>query len=171
MNECKKLSVKSKNPSAKSKKPMTAHLQESRFDQSLFYSLQSGAKVSKTSSKKFDFLKHLEKMNSWFLVRRYPDDLNGSEMKKFKLTSKNRNAKRYKSLKAVAFVTTSYPTLKSMNKVILKVLDLLYMDKEIQISSFRTARKLSSYLLRVKLYPTERTVGSYILFLIGIKFS
>ena len=110
-------------------------------------------------------------MNSWFLVRRYPDDLNGSEMKKFKLTSKNRNAKRYKSLKAVAFVMTSYPTLKSMNKVILKVLDLLYMDKEIQISSFRTARKLSSYLLRVKLYPTERTVGSYILFLIEIKFS
>ena len=110
-------------------------------------------------------------MNSWFLVRRYPDDLNGSEMKKFKLTSKNRNAKRHKSLKAVASVVTSYPTLKSMNKVILKVLGLLYMDKEIQISSFRTTRKLSSYLLRVKLYPTERTVGSYILFLIGIKFS
>ena len=171
MNECKKLSVKSKNPSAKSKKPMTAHLQESRFDQSLFYSLQSGTKVSRTCSKKSDFLKHLEKMNSWFLVRRYPDDLNGSEMKKFKLTSKNRHAKRYKSLKAVAFVMTSYPTLKSMNKVILKVLGLLYMDKEIQISSFRTTRKLSSYLLRVKLYPTERTVGSYILLLIGIKFS
>ena len=27
--------------------------------------------------------------------------------------------------------------------------------------SFRSARKLSSYLVRAKLYPTERTVGSY----------
>ena len=27
------------------------------------------------------------------------------------------------------------------------------------IISFRSARKLSSYLVRAKLYPTERTVG------------
>ena len=27
--------------------------------------------------------------------------------------------------------------------------------------SFRSARKLSSYLVRAKLYPTERAVGSY----------
>ena len=27
--------------------------------------------------------------------------------------------------------------------------------------SFRSARKLSSYLVRAKLYPTERIVGSY----------
>ena len=27
--------------------------------------------------------------------------------------------------------------------------------------SFRSSRKLSSYLVRDKLYPTERTVGSY----------
>ena len=100
-------------------------------------------------------------MNSWFLVRRYPDDLNGSEMKKFKLTSKNRNAKRYKSLKAVASVMTSYPKLTSMNKVILRFLGLLYMAKEIQISSFQTTRKHSSYLLRAKIYPIERTVGAY----------
>ena len=26
---------------------------------------------------------------------------------------------------------------------------------------FRSSRKLSSYLVRAKLYPTERTVGSY----------
>ena len=60
------------------------------------------------------------------------------------------------------------PKLKSMNKVILKCLDLLYMDKEVKrvftpksMISFRSARKLSSYLARAKLYPTERTVRSY----------
>ena len=89
-------------------------------------------------------------------------------MKKVKFTSKNRNTKRGKSLKAVLFVMTYHPKLKSMNKVIVKYLDLLYMNNEVKrvftpkpMILFRSARKLSSYLLRAKLYPTERTVGSY----------
>ena len=89
-------------------------------------------------------------------------------MKKVKVTSKNVNTKRGKSLKAVPFVMTYHLKLKSMNKVTLKYLDLLYMDKEFKrvftpkpMISFRSARKLSSYLVRAKLYPTERTVGSY----------
>ena len=63
---------------------------------------------------------------------------------------------------------THHPKLKSMNKVILKYLDLLYTDKEVKrvftpkpMISFQSARKQSSYLVRAKLYPTERTVGSY----------
>ena len=42
------------------------------------------------------------------------------------------------------------------------------MDNEVKrvftrkpMISFRSARKLSSYLVRAKLYPTERTVGSH----------
>ena len=61
-----------------------------------------------------------------------------------------------------------HPKLKSMKKVILKYLYLLYMDKEVKrvftpkpMISFQSARKLSSYLVRAKLYPTERTLGSY----------
>ena len=53
-----------------------------------------------------------------------------AEMKKVKFTSKNWNTKRGKSLKAAPFVMTYHPKLMSMNKVILKYLDLLYMDKE-----------------------------------------
>ena len=63
---------------------------------------------------------------------------------------------------------TDHPKLKSTKNVILKYLDLLYMDNEVKrvftpkpMISFRSARKLSSYLVRAKLYPTERTVGSY----------
>ena len=89
-------------------------------------------------------------------------------MKKVNFASKNRNTKRGKSLKAVPFVMTYHPKRKSMKKVILKYLDLLYMDNEVKrvfnnksMISFRSARKLSSYLVRAKLYPTERTVRSY----------
>ena len=53
-------------------------------------------------------------MKSWFSVRRYPEYLIESEMKKVKFTSKNRNTKRGKSLKAVSFVMTYHPKLKPM---------------------------------------------------------
>ena len=107
-------------------------------------------------------------MRSRFLVRENLKDLIESEMKKVKFTSKNRNTKRGKSLKVVPVVVTYHPKVKSMNKVTLKYLDLLYMDKEVKMVftpkpmiSFRSARTLSSYLVRAKLYPTKRTVGSY----------
>ena len=58
-----------------------------------------------------------------------------------------------------------------MNKVVPKYLDalyILYMDKEVKrvftpklMISFRSARKQSSYFVKGKLYPTERTKGSY----------
>ena len=63
---------------------------------------------------------------------------------------------------------TYHPKLKSMKKVICKYLDLLYMNNEVKrvftlkpMISLQSARKLSSYLVRDKLYPTERTVGPY----------
>ena len=50
-----------------------------------------------------------------------------------------------------------------MNKIYTKTLYLLYMDKEKCFSpkpmiSFRSARKLSNYLLRPKMYPLDRNV-------------
>ena len=72
-------------------------------------------------------------------------------MKKVKFISKNKNTMRDKSLKAVPFVMTYHLKLKSMNKVILKYLDLLYMDNEVKMMftptpmiSFQSTRKLSS---------------------------
>ena len=65
-------------------------------------------------------------------------------------------------------VVTYHPLLKSLSKIISKNLHLLYMDEEVKrvftpgpMISFRSSRKLSSYLVRAKLYPTERVVGSF----------
>ena len=85
-------------------------------------------KYGQICSEKYDFLNDLEKI----LVRRYPKDLTEAEMKKVKFMSKNRNSKRGKSLKAVPFVMIYHPKLKSVNKVVLKYLDLLYMDKKVK---------------------------------------
>ena len=69
--------------------------------------------------------------------------------------------------KGVPFVLTYNPLFKPMGKIINKDLYLLYMNNEVKkvftpkpMISFHSARKTSSYLVRVKLYPEERTKGS-----------
>ena len=65
-------------------------------------------------------------------------------------------------------VVTYHPLLNSLKKVLSKNLNILYMDEEVKKVfcpgpkvSFRSARKVSSYLVRAKVYPLERTVGSF----------
>ena len=60
-----------------------------------------------------------------------------------------------------------HPLLKLVGTILCRHLHVLHMDKEVKkvfpaatIVSFKSARKLSSYLVGVKLYPLQRTVGS-----------
>ena len=59
------------------------------------------------------------------------------------------------------------PTLNKLSSIIHRNLFLLYMNQEVKnvftsgsVESFKSARKISSYLVRAKLYPLERNVGS-----------
>ena len=75
--------------------------------------------------------------------------------------------------KDVLFVLTYHPLLKKVNCIIGKHIYLLYMNEEIKkvfelepMVSFRSPRNLSksprnlsNYLVRAKLYPTERKTG------------
>ena len=70
--------------------------------------------------------------------------------------------------KGVHFILTYHLLFKSMGKIINKNVNLLYMDSEVKkvftpkpMISFRSARKMSSYLVRAKLYSEERTKGSF----------
>ena len=69
--------------------------------------------------------------------------------------------------KVVPFVITYYPSLKNIGIIINQNLYILYMNEDVKgaftpapMLFFRSARKLSSYLVRAKLYPLEKTVGS-----------
>ena len=62
---------------------------------------------------------------------------------------------------------TYNPAFKNLFQVIGKNLQLLYADKEVKkvfspapFVSFRSTRNLKSYLVRSKIYPLERKVGS-----------
>ena len=62
---------------------------------------------------------------------------------------------------------TYNPALKNLCQVIRKSLQLLYADEQVKkvfspspFVSFRSTRNLKSYLVRSKIYPLERKIGS-----------
>ena len=72
-----------------------------------------------------------------------------------------------KKSKGVLLVTTFHPLLKDFGNIIHKNLYLLYVDQEAKrvfmpgpMITFLSSRKHSSYLVKARLYPLERTIGS-----------
>ena len=133
---------------------------------SIIYS--QALRISRICSNKSDFLNHLESMKSWFELRGYPNKLTEQEMEKAKFFKNGNVVRQRDPRKGVPFVLTYHPLFKSMGKIINKNLYLLYMNNEVKkvftrkpMISFRSARKMSSYMVRGKLYPEERTKGSF----------
>ena len=70
----------------------------------------------------------------------------------------------------VLLIVTYHPSLNCLSKIFrenLYITYLLYMNDHVKrvssskLISFRNAKKLSSYLVRAKIYPFERSGGSY----------
>ena len=118
-------------------------------------------------SYKTDFEKHLVDMKSCFQAKGYPSGLIQKEMNKVKFSGHWDKNKAKKKSKGLLLVITFLPLLKNVGNIIHKNLYLLCTDQEAQrvftpvpMITFCSARKLSSYLVRAKLYPLERTAGS-----------
>ena len=106
-------------------------------------------------------------MRTWFVKGKYTEKLIDSEIRKVKFNIKETNRKN-KSQNGVPFVVTYHPLLNYLYNIIRRILCFLNVDQKVKevfssqpMVSFRRARKLSSYLVRAKLYPLERRVGSY----------
>ena len=76
--------------------------------------------------------------------------------------------KKSQNMKGIPLVVSYHSLLNSLSVIIDKNVRILYMNKEVKrvfsprpIVSLPSARKLNSCLVRSKLYPLERTVGSY----------
>ena len=72
-----------------------------------------------------------------------------------------------KTQKDVPRVVTYHPLLESLSSIVNNSIYLLHMDQEVKgkfspqtMVSYQSVRKLSSYLVRAKLYTIERKVGS-----------
>ena len=102
-----------------------------------------------------------------FTEGRYPQKFIETETGKVKF-SVQRVFHTTKVEKGVPLVVTYHPLLKTIGKIIHDHLYLIYMNQELKhlftpgpIVSFTSSRKISSYLVRAKLYPVERSVGSF----------
>ena len=86
-------------------------------------------------------------------------------MKKVKFPSCNKV--QGKNIKGIAFVVTYHTLLKQLEGILRRNKYLLNMNAEVKqtftpvpMVSYRSSRKLNSYLVRAKLYPIDRTVES-----------
>ena len=131
---------------------------------SIVYS--QGLRVKRICSEKEDFLKHMREMKLWFLKRGYPENIVDQELGKVESSESSRRTN--KKDKGVCLVATYHPLLQNIGRIFHRHLDLLYTDQEVErvftpgpMALFRSARETSSYLVRAKLYPLERSVGSF----------
>ena len=99
-------------------------------------------------------------MKSLFLKRGYPENMIDEEMKKFKFSKKG--SKKSKGSKGVPFVVTSQHSLNCLSRIIKDNLNILYMSHEAKavfsrgpMVSLRSARRISTYLVRAKSYPLK----------------
>ena len=107
-------------------------------------------------------------MKSRFLEWGYSKQMIDSQMGKVKFGQRLKAWSKQAGF-GVPFVVTYHPKLKKIMKIMEKLEHLLlYQDESMKrvftpppMDSYRSARKLRSYLVRAKLYPLERKSGSY----------
>ena len=125
-------------------------------------------RLSRIYSFKNDFEKHPEEIKSCFRVRGYPDNLMKKEIDKVCFSKSTGSKSKSQESKGVPLLITFYLKFKSIGQLLNKHLHILYIDQETKnvftprpMATFRSGRKLSSYLIRAKLYHIERIVGSH----------
>ena len=104
-------------------------------------------------------------MKLWFLKRGYPENIVEQELGKVESSESSRRIN--KKDKGV-LVATYYPLLQNIGRIFHRHLDLLYTDQKVErvfthgpMALFHSAQKISSYLVRAKLYPLERCFGPF----------
>ena len=98
------------------------------------------------------------------MKREYPEKLISAEMDKGKFFDIERKSNS-KTQEGIPLVVTYHPLLKSLSIIVNNNIYLLHMDQEVKgtftlqlMVSYWSVRKLSSYLVRARLYSIERKI-------------
>ena len=110
-----------------------------------------------------DLNRNLSNLKSWFLKRNYPESLVTNQIERsFNPNTKNSNQKI-----RVPLVIIFCQGFADIGHKMYKHLHILGQDEDVkkvfdppQFVSYRTARNLKSHLVRAKVYPMDRNVGS-----------
>ena len=116
-------------------------------------------------SEEEDFKTHIREIKSWFRKRAYPDKIIDKELGKVSFSY--RGSKSNRKNKGIPFAFTYHPLLRELSNIIRSNLNWLYADDEVKklfslgtMVLFRSARKVSSYIVRAKPSPLVRDIGS-----------
>ena len=122
-------------------------------------------RVNRLCSLEKNLNNHQLNMKEWFIKRGYPESVIEKEMRKVHFSKQGQKSKKVE--KGVPFVVNYHPLLNKLSSILHRNLYLLYLNQEVKnvftpgpIVSYRSARKISSYLVRAKLYLLERKVDS-----------
>ena len=106
-------------------------------------------------------------MKSWFLKSGYLKQMINSQMGKVKFGQRLEDGSKQAGID-VPFIITYHFKLKKIAQIMKKLEHLLYQDESVKrvftppsMVSYRSARKLRSYLVGAKFYLLDRKRGSY----------
>ena len=109
-----------------------------------------------------DFDKHALNMKSWFLQRGCSKQMIDLQMEKVEFGQRLKAGSKQAGFGG-PFVLKYHPKLKKIAQIMEKLEHLLYRDESVKgvftspsMVSYRSAKKLSSSLVRAKVYPLER---------------
>ena len=126
-------------------------------------------RLKRICSQKSDLDYHLKELKNWFRKRGYPAKEISDQVNRALRSEENVKEKDGQHMKenGVPLVLTYNPNFNNLSFLIRKNLQFLYADPETKrvftpapFVSFRSARNLKSFLVRSKVYPLKRKVGS-----------
>ena len=114
-----------------------------------------------------DFKSHVNDLKGWFLRRSYPQRIVEKQVDRaFRLPLEHDNQQN-KMENGIPLVVTYNPAFRNLVTTLRKNFNILYSDAGVRtvftpnpFITYRNARNLKSFLVRSKVYPLERTVGS-----------
>ena len=126
-------------------------------------------RLRRICTEKKDLLRNVEELKQWFGRRGYPSNLIKSQVSRALEDKSSLNVDNSKNDKKVGvpLVVTFHPTIQNISDIIKQNLVFLFADETVKkvftpspFVSFRSTRNLKSFLVRSKIYPLEREVGS-----------
>ena len=120
-------------------------------------------RLRRICSERKDLKSHVNDLKGWFLRRGYPQRIIEEQVDgAFRLPLEN-DTQQNKMENGIPLVITSSPTFRNLSITLQKNFNTLYFRTVFMPSPFvayRIARNLKSFLVRSKVNPLERTVGS-----------
>ena len=123
--------------------------------------------MSGLCSSQIDFNAHISNLKDWSLARDYPQKVVNEQIDKV-VFGKQPARKDTSEQRVPFYCNISSERLKLKNLELKNFQLFLYSENEVKsvfssapMVSYRSARKIKKYIVRSKLYPIDRKVGSY----------